>query len=157
MRSAQALQKASVTGFRDHPHAPYVGSTLWILFLVSFESASFASNDWSSARTLAATAIACNVAAYAFQSIDYVHYHFEFWPVTALNWTAQLSAIGVASAAVGHSFVDRDRMLWLALLHLFAQTLFTASQFAVTLEFFKRALSPLPLPVGRHVPRGRHG
>ena len=138
--TARALQTAGVVGFRTRPHLPYVGSTLWILVLVAVEAASFESDDWVEARPLAGAAIACNLAACTFQSIDYVLYHFEFWPVTALNWTAQLSAIGIASAATAYAFVDRDSMLAVALAHLVLQSLFTASQFAVTLEFFKRSL-----------------
>lgn len=162
--SARALQTAGVVGFGTRPHVPYVGSTLWILVLVAVEAASFESDDWVETRPLAGAAIACNVAAYTFQSIDYVFYHFEFWPVTALNWTAQLSAIGIASAATAYAFVDRDAMLGIALAHLVAQSLFTASQFAVTLEFFKRSLPSRgaatgaarpAAPVSRGLPRGR--
>ena len=143
--SSKALKDAGVVGFHTYPDIPYVGSTLWILLLVSFEVAAFASDDWNEARPLIGAAIGCNIVAYKFQTIDYIYFHFEFWPVTALNWVAQLSAIGIASAAVAFAFKDRDRMLWVALLHLFAQTLFTASQFAVTLEFFKRSI-PRPAP-----------
>ena len=62
---------------------------------------------------------------------------FRFWPLTSVLWTAQLGALGVAA-----SLVDGG---WRATWRLLGQSLFTASQFGVTLEYlWRRTATPPP-------------
>ena len=92
--------------------------------------------------------LALNGVALLFQTLDVLLTRFRWWPLTSILWTAQLGALGVAS-----SLVQTDE--WMPLLRLLGQCLFTASQFAVTLELLHRgAFAPVTLPT-RAVACGR--
>ena len=91
-------------------------------------------------------------------------------PLVALLWTCQLYALLLAASALGYALArdtpsdevpTRHAILFL---RGAAQCVFTASQFAVTLEFFKRSLHSRgaatgaarpAAPVSRGLPRGR--
>jgi hypothetical protein len=105
---------------------------------------------WNGAVNVAITAsIVLNGVTLVAQTVDYVYFHFLFWPMTAVNWCAQLASIGTASSVLAFALVqtDDDARRWMAVVHLVAQALFTASQFSVTLEYFERRHNqPPPLP-----------
>jgi len=141
MSSGRDLAEAGVRGFSPGaPHAAYCGSFLWMLVLLSAETSATMMDEWDAAAPVLYAAISFNVCTFAFQTVDYVWFHFYAWPVTALNWTAQLSALGAASVLVSYAFADKDKMMAVSIAHLVGQALFTASQFAVTLEYFARRL-----------------
>lgn len=148
MRSAssRALIAARTTGFTSERMAGliYFGSTLWMALLIATECAALGMDRWNDAHPVLAGSVVLNSCAYAAQTLDYALYHFAMWPVTAANWCGQLGALGAAGALVAHATrepgSERDAMTVAALLHLVAQALFTASQFAVTLEYVERSL-----------------
>lgn len=159
--ASTALQKADVTGFRSNTFATviYAGSTMWMLLLLGAQALALASQDqWSDVRPVLTALLVFNGVAYLCQTVDYVWFHFLLWPLTALNWTSQLSAIGCASSLIAFSLADdtpdRDSMIAMSIVHITTQTLFTASQFAVTLEYVERRLvanSTPPPPAVRSV------
>ena len=125
----------------------YLGSTLWMAALISVDAVLLptARDDATVALT-----IACNAVAFVAQTVDVLCFHFRAWPLTSINWTGQLGALGLVSARVAL----RDPH---ARLRLLAQALFTASQFAVTLEYLARAAAtPPPFPVASRAPRWRN-
>ena len=147
----KALCDADVTGFKQYANILYLGSTAWIVLLITADAIMIASDDWNSFDAVLATVIVMNVLAYTFQTIDYIMYHFRFWPVTALNWTAQTSAIaltatGVSFALDANTNQNRDMKIVMSMMRTIAQILFTSSQFSVTLEYFERH-APAPVPV----------
>jgi len=147
-KSGKALQHAKVTGFVS-PHATfaiYFGSTAWCALLILAEAIALGQGIWDHSEVVIVCSMVLNGITYVAQTVDYIAYHFLLWPVTAINWAAQLSAIGTAAALLGFALAkpsgvptsDRDDLLWMGIVHLVAQSLFTASQFAVTLEYFER-------------------
>lgn len=162
MKSSLALQKAKVSGFVSNFHslAIYGGSVSWLILLILIESTALASSMWSDHIDSAIIAsIVLNSITLVAQTIDYVYYHFLFWPITAINWCAQLAAIATASTILSFAVVytvdaDTNMRRWMAVMHLVAQALFTASQFSVTLEYFERRLNQLALPI---LPTNTHG
>lgn len=163
MQSSVALQNAKVTGFKSNLHTSmiYGGSVLWIVFLLSVESVFLVSTMWSEhLDTILIASIVLNSIVLLAQTVDYMYYHFLYWPVTAVNWAAQLAALGTASAFLSVSAIildgDTDLRRIIGVSHLVAQALFTASQFSVTLEYFERRLGQLtPPPVVPTVPKRR--
>ena len=123
----------------------YLGSTLWIALLIVLESVALGNSSlWEPVETVLITSIAYNAATWIFQTIDFMCFHFHLWAVTAIIWATQLGAIANAavflSYAVGTTDGDRNSRIEMASAHLAAQVLFTASQFAVTLEYFERSI-----------------
>lgn len=148
--SSLALHNAHVTGFTSESAALmiYGGSVTWLLLLVAAEAMAITLDEYDRVPdTLLITSLALNGVIFVAQSIDYVFFHFLFWPITAINWCAQLAALGIASAlvAIAIPIGDDDSAFRRAATigHLVAQALFTASQFSVTLEYIERRLSSL--------------
>lgn len=145
--AAQAMVDAKVTGYRSLGAARciYAGSIMWINLLVFSDVAALASDMWASTRPVLATILALTVVASVAQSVDYFWFHFSNWPLTAVNWCAQLGALtltaSVVGDALGSSSADRDARVGMSIARAIAQALFTASQFAVTLEYFARRVA----------------
>lgn len=153
--SSAALQKAKVTGFISdwYTLGIYSGSLAWLSLLLLAEAVALQSNMWKNGITFTiASSIAFNSIIFVSQTIDYLYFHFLYWPLTAINWCCQLAGIGTASAILSFAILytsdtDTDTRRWMALTHLVGQALFTASQFSVTLEYFERRLNQVSSPV----------
>ena len=151
------LVDSHVTGFRaaSHAYAIYVGSFLWAAALVAVDVALLASRDWPRLDSLLGTLIGVNVLGFVLQTIDVLGLHMRFWPLLALYWTCQLSAIALSTAALGYALamdVPEDQIAprhALIFTRVVAQCLWTASQFSVTLEYLHRAVATPPptLPI----------
>lgn len=150
--SSRALIEVNVTWFTSERLAGliYFASTSWMALLIAAECSALGMDRWTAAHPVLVACVVLNACAYAAQTVDYALYHFALWPVTAANWCGQLGALGAAGALVAHATrepgSERDAMTVSALLHLAAQALFTASQFAVTLEYVERSLRRLHEP-----------
>ena len=76
------------------------------------------------------------------QTIDVLTFNQSFWPLVSLNWTTQLASIGLAGAALGRALTEDDALrVYCCIGLLYAQCLFTASQFSVTLSTLWRHAS----------------
>ena len=157
IKSATALQNAHVTGFSSSYTTSiiYGGSLSWLLFLLACELFALLGDVWNNnTDILFISSIAFNITTFVVQTVDFVFLHFSFWPVTAVNWCSHLAAIGTATALVSSSLdvlvigpSEFDLKRNMSVVHLVSQCLFTASQFAVTLEYFERRLRQLSHPV----------
>ena len=137
-----------MTGFVSDAQTPliYGASLSWLAVLLFFESVALASRMWNDAVDVAVGAsIVLNGVTLVAQTVDYVYFHFLFWPITAVNWCAQLASMGTVSNVFAFALVQTDNdtsaRRWMAVVHLVAQALFTASQFSVTLEYIVRRLN----------------
>ena len=145
MTSLAAVQEANVLGFRRLGHMVYAGSFSWFCLLIGYDIVFLCLQPWtqnSALRALFSTTIFLNLFMFAMQTWDYLFLHFHAWPITALNWMAQLGALALCGGSVGYALVVENKFQALrtatAITRLLAQALFTASQFAVTLEFLVR-------------------
>ena len=152
--SATQLINAKVTGFPSVTMAylAYVGSTSWMIFLIGYDVVLLMNRPaWT---TLLAVLIGLNSMLFLAQTVDVLLFHFRFWPVTAINWTGQLSALALSSALV----VESDMTITIP--RVVAQAIFTSSQFAVTLEYLVRATMAnaiRPVAVTSRLPMTRPG
>ena len=154
--SSKALQDTKVTGFVSDCRATFIyGCSLTWIFVLLFIEGVFLTSDTFSEETdfLLVSSMVLNSIVLVAQTVDYVRFHFLFWPVTAINWCAQLSVLGTASSLLSYTVFhtspdDTETRRAIALVHLVSQALFTASQFAVTLEYFERRVTQFPLYQG---------
>jgi hypothetical protein len=142
------LQEARVTFFESTPMAylVYAGSCTWVAVLVAFDATLLVSGDWPRLDSLLPTLIGVNALALGVQTIDVLFFHMQLWPLVALLWTCQLYALLLAASALGYALArdtpsdevpTRHAILFL---RGAAQCVFTASQFAVTLEYLHRSV-----------------
>lgn len=120
----------------------YIGSFTWFAVLVTSNALMLARDgDLQHGRLLYGFLLGSNVLTFTVQTVDVLTYNQTLWHLVALNWTSQLGGIGLAAAALGRALTtpDTERVL-LCVGLLYAQCLFTASQFAVTLSTLWRAV-----------------
>lgn len=132
---SQYLIDAKVTGYTSPMAARviYAGSTFWFLGLVAIDITHLiATNDngWRHAVMLSA-----NCAMFVVQSINVWYALFRFWPLVSVYYALQIWVLGLR--ATDESIVGSIELL--------AQSIFTASQLSVTLEYLHRvAASEVP-------------
>ena len=136
------LRRVGVFGFGSRPAAllTYAGSTAWFLVLVGAQGVALATDNLAHDEVLYGATIASTTLSFVLQTVDVLTYRQAFWPLTSMNWCTQLGGIGLAAAGVGRALEhpEQGRVVVCVLL-LYAQCLFTASQFAVTLDYLHRA------------------
>ena len=139
-----ALTKAGVSGFENERrgYLIYLGSFLWLCVLIGVDISFLITQNDDVARALVSYVMILNSIAFAAQTWDALCHHFFRWPLTAINWVCQLSAIAITGTYVSYSLSTNDdmRMTRIAFTvpRVIAQSVLTASQFAVTLEFLTR-------------------
>lgn len=140
----QPLKDAAVVGFSSLASALviYTGSFLWMLLLLGADAWSLSTGDFGH-RTILSVLLGLNAFAFVLQTWDVLFLHFHLWMVTALNWMAQLSAIGLASSLLGRA--EGNMEVSYGVLRVVAQCLFTGSQFGVTLEYLWRRSAAMPV------------
>ena len=157
-KASKPLRDAGVTGFSTSGMSAliYFGSFLWFSVLIAADV--YALTVWDVMGdvlepTIVAT-ISLNGIMFLLQTLNLVYYQFKLWAIVSLYWTCQLTVIGITSAWVGYALVypevhflsegDEDSVrqsrVAVLVLRLFAQCLFTSSQFSVTLEYLHRAV-----------------
>ena len=144
-RASAPLTDAGVRGFSSPLAAIliYLGSFLWFLALVAADVGLYLT--WEGSRALTTTTHALNGVTFLAQTADVLYLHFRAWPLTAIHWTTQLAAIALTAALLPMATGD-DRVA-MALARTLAQSLFTASQFTVTLEYLWRQSVRKPVAV----------
>ena len=121
---------------------------LWFSVLLCIYSVSFATNDLKHDRILFGTLLASNVITFVAQTVEV--FTPTLWPVTSLNWTSQLLSIGLASASVGRALTQYEEMGVIGCIAILsAQSLFTASQFAVTIAYLRQKAMEAPIAVAQ--------
>lgn len=143
-KASKHLRETKVTGFSTVSMSAliYLGSFLWFAAMTGVDAVVLAMVKDAIIMSGLATLIILNVSMFTLQTINVLCCIFEFWPLTSLYWTCQLTAIGLISGSVGYAFSNEDdkyRIMLLSTARLFAQCLFTSSQFAVTLEYIYRS------------------
>jgi hypothetical protein len=165
-KASKHLRDTKVSGFSTPGMSAliYFGSFLWFAAMTGVDVVSLIMQEDDIVMAGFATLIVINVSMFVLQTVNILCYVFKFWPVTSLYWTCQLTAIGLLSGSVGYAFSsdeneDRITVLSVTLARLFAQCLFTSSQFAVTLEYLYRSSEKCPSrAVKTHVaPKSRSG
>jgi hypothetical protein len=165
----EPMQRAKVLGFSTLTSSLciYAGSTTYVAALVVADVGMALWEVWSGAQVVFWTLIALNATAFVMQTWDYVCFYFRMWPVTAVNWTAQLAALGLSSSLVGVALcadadAHGDTKVSTSIARVVAQALFTASQFSVTLAYLAHRRPDAPAAVvaprrAASAPRGRAG
>ena len=141
-RTVKPLQRVHVVGFSTVPRAiaVYTGSCAWFLLLIVSQVVALATDNLAHDEIAYGALIGSTTLAFVLQTADVLSFHQRFWPLAALNWAAQLGGIGLAAALVGRALTEQEAPRVLACIGmLYAQCLFTASQFAVTLAYLHRA------------------
>lgn len=168
-RASKHLVEAQVTGFTSPTASAviYLGSFLWFSLLVTADIIYITGEQWNdTVKIVYSTTLGLNVFMFLLQTWNVVWLHFRFWPVVALYYTCQLGVLGLSSSVVGYSlsFASNSSKVWMSMLRLLAQCLFTASQLSVTLETLHRAayqeaivgsmLTPVASALASSSPRG---
>ena len=141
--SYKHLQESGVFGFsRSHyAYLIYFGSFTWFAILVASDVIALNTDIWdiNNVSLIFYSLIILNSINFILQTVNVIAFQFKFWPLTSLEWTCQLALVGIASSLINISYSPET--VWYALIRTLAQSLFTASQFAVTLEYLHRKSS----------------
>lgn len=145
--SYKHLQESGVFGFsrRQYAYLIYLGSFTWFAILVASDVIALNTDFWivqsyiDNVSMVFYSLIVLNSINFILQTTNVVAFQFKFWPLTSLEWTCQLALVGIASSLINIS--SSPETMWYALIRTLAQSLFTASQFAVTLEYLHRRTS----------------
>lgn len=146
VKSVERLRKANVTGFQKIGILPFIGSFLWACLLVGIKIFILFSDMWNfqGIDYIIYVALGLNISTFIWQSIDALYTDFKLWFVTALNWMSQLSSIAISGSLIPLSLSvsenNKDTRLFISILLLIGECLYTASQFSVTLEYIHRSL-----------------
>lgn len=149
-KASKHLRESKVTGFSTTGMSAliYLGSFLWFAGMMGVDAVSLVIQEDDIVIAGITAVMILNVLMFALQTVNILYYVFKFWPITSLYWTCQLTAIGILSGSVGYTLSkeDGDRVMLFSttLGRLFAQCLFTSSQFAVTLEYLYRSSAQCP-------------
>lgn len=142
----EAMSAAKVTAFRSpfSGYAIYGGYFVYLLFLSTIDLVILALDDFSEStiRAIVVSVMALNFVSFVTHSWNALVYHYFKWPVTAIHWICQLSALGLTSSLVGYSMaIDDDRhanRIAITTPRFIAQTVVAAVQVAIVFEFFAR-------------------
>lgn len=155
-RASAPLTEAGVRGFASPTTAIvlYLGSFLWFLVMTGVDVGLYLT--WDAARVLAVTMLILNSITFMAQTLDVLYLHFRVWPLTSIHWTTQLAAIALTASLVPLADGAAIRT-GMAIARTIAQSLFTASQFSVTLEYlWRQSARRGSLQSVRRAPRAMH-
>ena len=146
-RAFEVQKRHGVVGFATTAQAVlvYLGSFTWFSLLIACNAVVLATDNLSHDEVLYGFLIGSNAFTFLVQTVDVLTYNQGWWPLVSLNWTSQLASIGLASAALGRALQESQiSRVYMCVGLLYAQCLFTASQFAVTLSTLWRHASTRP-------------
>lgn len=146
MKSIDRMKKLEITGYKlANPSLIYFGSFLWMSVLIGLKCIILFSDIWDDVNNISPivwTALALNIWTFFWQTIDVVYFDFSNWAIISLHWVSQLSNIALSATILSLSAAVSDKnntRLLLALVLVVGESLFTASQFSVTLEYLHKA------------------
>lgn len=141
--SYKHLQDSGVFGFsrKQYAYMIYFGSFTWFAILVAADVIALNTDIWdmNNVSLIFYSLIILNSINFILQTVNVIAFQFKFWPLTSLEWTCQLTLVGIASSLIHPS--SSPEVVWYGMIRTLAQSLFTASQFAVTLEYLHRKSS----------------
>jgi hypothetical protein len=140
--ASKPIIEAKVTGFTTVKRTIFinVGSFLWFAFLIAYDAVMIMLPTWNmESKSMFWILIGANILMFVFQTFNLLVYMFKMWPILSLYYTMQFFALGICSALLGVGVSDGStEKIVIGVVRLLAQSLFTSSQFAVTLEYLYR-------------------
>ena len=130
---------------QQYAYIIYFGSFTWFAILVASDVIALNTDFWivqgsiDNVSMVFYSLIVLNSINFILQTVNVIAFQFKFWPLTSLEWTPIRSRY-IASSLINIS--SSSETMWYALIRTLAQSLFTASQFAVTLSIYTGELHP---------------